>query len=489
MQVESRLGRSWSSLPVRKYAVLLCAMLGATGLSGCGGCSSRNADPGSAIVEAERTIELKGVGYLHSAPNEILDGATGGLYAPGDLNGDGEVDFVVAASRQGGGSAVDHGWIEAYSGRDGALLWQVGGKGDKQAQAEGDEQGYRLADVYVVEDLDQDRIPDLYCREAGSRASVFLLSGRDGRRLKRFEIDRPSARQRPLFCRDMNGDGIKDLAFIARKDETVGVKVISTTDFSTVDERFDLWPQTDADSTEYGGDRPTWLVPEFADVNGDGIPDCLLRRGLKQSNTDPVYTFAFAILSGKDFSVIRTFETDRPRVGGDSHYAAAGDLDRDGSVDILMTSSTGGGPDNRASLLRAISGADGAILWQVLGTALKGGQEGFAIEVETGKKSALQPDVEFEAPVAPTPDLDGDGVSDVATLAAAPGRQGSRNAVLLFSGADGGPLGSLQLSDESLDMAEPFIVFDSAEGPAVAAFAQAGRDGSVLARFALSDLQ
>ncbi|MEX2287563.1 MAG: VCBS repeat-containing protein [Planctomycetaceae bacterium] len=428
------------------------------------------------IEGAELVVALEGVKYLHPTPlQEPFNSSSGALHSLGDIDGDGRTDFVVAASRQGSGSTVDRGWIEAYSGKDGARLWQVGGKSDAEAKAEGDENGIQLADTVLVGDVNGDGTPDVYCREAYYKRSVLLISGRDGERIGRFPIERNDDWRRPLYADDLDGDGVPEIVIRARNGSSAGLRAVSARDFAVVSEKFDFWPEAEG--------RQEWLLPRLDDVNRDGAADHLLRRGLRQSNTDPVYTFEFALVSGKDFSIIKKFETPRPRVGGKNHYAVGGDLNGDGAADLLMTSSTGAGESNDSSFLCAISGADGKVLWQILGTDLEGGPQAFAVDAKSGKKTDLHPDVEFEAPVLSTPDIDGDSVRDVATVAHVPKAAGSGKGVLVFSGKSGKQLVTLTVSKNTGTLGDALVLLDKAGSdskPAIAV-AGSGRAGSFVA--------
>lgn len=432
---------------VQHLAVWLMVFIAAA-FAGCGGDA---ADEGASADGTAATgnvatggdplvVELEKIKYLQSPPHNRMDNASGGLLSAGDIDGDGFSDFIIAASAQGRGAAVDRGWIEAYSGKDGARLWQINGKSEDEAKALGDEHGYRLEEITLVGDINGDGVADVFARPGTGGSTTLLFSGRDGARLGRHTIDRSGHFAWPLFARDANSDGIVDLAFPASEEQSFGIQVLSGTDLAPLFQRFDIWPGANARSIN-------WVLPLYSDVNGDGVVDALLRRGLRQNHTDEVYTFEYGVLSGTDLTILKTFESERPRIGGETHYAAAGDLNGDGHVDILMTSSTGDGEDRHASSIRAISGADGAVLWIVLGTQFPGGDQTFLVDTQTGEQTALQPDIEFGSQVVAVPDIDGDGVNEAATVAKPPISGGSGNAVLMFSGATGQPFEPIEISD------------------------------------------
>ena len=358
--------------------------------------------------------------------------ACGGLLALGDVNGDGVTDIVVALHRKSSGTSAEQSWIEARSGKDGSVLWQVQGRYGEKA----DGQNYRLGPISLVGDFNNDGVREVYCQEAASMRSALLFSGRDGRLLRRDPTDYHSLYAQPVRCQDYSGDGVADLVFPDRKERPPGVEVLSGKDLSPVLRRDDIWP-------EATGMFSGWVLPEFHDVNGDGVADCLLRRPLSKDSREPRYLFEMAILSGKDFSMLKRFQTEWPRVHAHTSYAKSADMNGDGVGDFVMASAAGAGQDGQSSLLRAVSGADGALIWQVSGDQLPGGRRRFAVDAKTRGKTELSPDVHFGSPVFAVPDLNEDGVGDIVTAAQAPVVGKPRQCAMVFSGRDGKLLATL----------------------------------------------
>ena len=464
--------------PLARQVGVCLLMMVAASLTACGESEGQSGAPRA--TDEALVIDLDGAAYLWPSKPLALDGDNGGLHALGDINGDGCTDLVVSLSRQGGTERLDRGWIEAYSGKDGTRLWQRGGTSDQKADTGDNAGGYTLQLITLIDDRNGDGIRDIYCRDAGTKRTALLISGRDGARIGRHDVDRTDYLIRPIRWRDLDDDGSADLIFrIYNRQNPLTVQNLSGKDLSVMGTRDDIWP-------EASGSSPAWVLPRFDDIDGDGQIDCLVRRGLPQSNTDPVYTFEFAVLSGADYSVIKRFETDRPRVGGHTVHASGGDLNGNGAADILIASVTGVGRNNYTSFLRAVSGADGSILWQVLGTDLAGGRKSFTVDVKTKQRTELAADVEFGSAVVSTADVNGDGVRDVATVTGALHDGKSTRAVRVFSGKDGAliatllpPMDKARLTPDKTQM----IYLKSATstaGPAVAVNARNRQGKAVL---------
>ena len=388
-------------------------------------------------------IELEGVTSLNRT------GVTGGRFSTaidvlGDINGDQCTDFVISTSgdrRRYGGDLPEGSGLQAYSGRDGILLWHIGGKSAERAKADGERGWYKIDDFTVIDDVDSDGIKDIYCRHF--RNSV-LLSGSDGQRICRAEVGKGSWLKKPLFCRDFDGDGTTDLFFDVSDRDAAGIQAFSGKDLSPVSERYNPWPETNLAGREWFTLRER--LPRFSDIDGDGVADRLLEQGGRKKEASGHDDFA--VISGADESIVKYLGTLRPRamaIDG-PHYTPVSDLNGDSVSDILMNDQVGGGDHGHSSYIMAISGSDGRLLWQILGTDT-GGRPQHALVDRKGQETALPPDATFKHPVTATPDLDGDGVNDLAAIAFAPGSENPRKVVLLFSGVDGKPLKPLLLPD------------------------------------------
>jgi hypothetical protein len=357
------------------------------------------------------------------------DAPPGGLVALGDADADGLSDFAVAVTYETrGSSSVQRGSLTAHSGRDGSVLWQVRGSSARDAA---DGRACHLGEAAPAGDVDGDGVTDVYVLEEWSKASFLVYSGKDGALIGRPATPR-KARIRPLRAHDVNGDGVPDLIF--RGDRALGLTACLGPDFT---ETVDLpGPWTDPDQ------HPVWLMARFPDADADGTEEYLVRRYLGDR-------MEVAVLSPDGLRTVRSLTGERATITGTDAWCSPGDVDGDGLADAVISSTVGGGADGRSSSLRALSSADGRLLWQTDGTSLPGGPGRFAVDAATGERRDLQPDVGFGAPATVVPDVDGDGVADVVTGAYAEVGGRGRRCVLAFSGAGGGMLGNLTAAVEA----------------------------------------
>jgi outer membrane protein assembly factor BamB len=254
----------------------------------------------------------------------------------GDLNGDGVADCVV-----------DDKGLKAFSGRDGKLLWEL----------KFEERPFRQS-KWV--DLDGDGLADLLFGSANS--NVYAHSGKNGAALWEFGAGGPVD---SIAAVDVDADGKADVIVSARKlyalsgrngsrlweCEASGILNSDSADLN-LDGRPDLlcWAghELRAVSGKDGSvlwrfaspivmqDRqrqrtdpaPIQSVSSPADLNGDGIPDCVAS----------VQRETLLAVSGKDGSILWTFGNR-----GDSRQVLAGapflaDIDGDGSAECYVVS-------------------------------------------------------------------------------------------------------------------------------------------------------
>jgi len=157
------------------------------------------------------------------------------------------------------------------------------------------------------------------------------------------------------------------------------------------------------------------------DVSGDGLEDYWMSA---PNVSDGFGGCAVLLCSGADGATLRTLSVAEH----DEHFgfalAAGRDLSGDGVPDVLVGAPQGAGAVLGSGLVRAFSGADGALLFEVPGATAA---------------------ARFGAALAFLDDVDGDGVPDFAVGAPGDDQGGSeRGSVRACSGADGATLGVLR---------------------------------------------
>ncbi|HVS11991.1 MAG TPA: integrin alpha, partial [Planctomycetota bacterium] len=207
---------------------------------------------------------------------------------------------------------------------------------------------------------------------------------------------------------DVDGDGISDLAVgahLANAPGAVGcglVRLVSGASGATIRDR-----RGDA-----GGDHMGWSVAAAGDIDHDGVGDVL--GGAIDDDDRGESTGSVRIWSGATGATIRTLLGAGSREVFGWSIAGGADLDGDGTADVVV-----GAPyftiTPASGVLRAHSGATGAVLWTAIGAGTYDG---------------------FGSAVAFVGDVDGDGRSDVLVGARQPFTGGTGYAELL-SGASG----------------------------------------------------
>jgi len=351
----------------------------------------------------------------------------------GDVDGDGTPDALVASTAFEFGA--DPVRMYAFSGRDGRLLRDI------RVEDLGDDAV--LADVSPAGDLDGDGRADLAAsyvsgdpRKIGERGQrplgVLVLSGREGRTLRRFETDlllgvSPARTRRIAGGTDIDGDGTPDLLVGGPDTEVRGDSPAGTVVALSGARGEELFRITGDDSQPSIGRSVAFV----GDVDGDGNPDVAAGNGDNRDGEGALEPGIVLVYSGADGRLLHSIWFARDDVGNPGmSLAGPGDVDGDGHADILAGAPLARDSEGRQTgRAYVFSGRDGLELLRIDGEpaprTLRGrdcGGLGLAV-LGLG-------------------DLDGDGHPDLA--ASSPALTATefvhRTEALVLSGADGAEL-------------------------------------------------
>ncbi|MGI9088083.1 MAG: FG-GAP-like repeat-containing protein [Chthoniobacterales bacterium] len=320
----------------------------------------------------------------------------------GDVDGDGVPDVVTSAPTSSA-AGEKAGRVYVFSGRSGALLWEVDGRA-------GDELG---TGVECAGDTNGDGIPDVVASGPGNGVA-YIYSGKDGSVLQSFKSKNShdeSFGRHVAGIGDVDGDGHSDIIIGAPppEDGPPGKGVGHAYVYSGFDGKLLLALQGEKEGDGFGSavsgysrgkqlflvvgapqagpkskgrvfvydhlvDTPKFIIEGDAtgvalgamfvsvvgDVDGDSVPDVYAsdwQNAAKGPSTGRVY-----VHSGKDGRRLLSLTGDTQGEGFGTCPANAGDVDHDGHDDLIVGAwqyaggATSGG---RASLF---SGKDGKLL-------------------------------------------------------------------------------------------------------------------------------
>ena len=239
-----------------------------------------------------------------------------GLEAAGDVNGDGAGDVIAGAP--GGG------YVRIYSGRDGAVLLTL------RSEQKGEVFGRH---VRGIGDVNADGAPDLIVGAPGAPASsdfegrAYIFSAKDGSRLLTLKGERAGDQ----FGAAVSGrtDGKAPIiavgaprAGVARAGRTYVYRALSSDPAFVID--------ADATGTALGG----MFLSFPGDLDGDGMPDVYASdwpNAAKGPSTGRIY-----VHSGKDGRQLLSLTGETAGDGFGSSASVAGDVDGDGVGDLIV---------------------------------------------------------------------------------------------------------------------------------------------------------
>jgi len=265
----------------------------------------------------------------------------------GDVNGDGVSDVVTGAP----GDGTDEGRAYLYSGATGKLIHRFSGF------ANGDSFG---AAVSSAGDVNHDGRADLLIGapasgtpgSAAGRAYVF--SGRTFGRLQTLTAGNAgdSFGSGTDWTTDVNRDGVPDEIVGAKDAGPARGGAAYVFSGRTGKRLYRIDPPATADS--FG----SFFVAGVGDTNGDGIPDVYVADYNDSANGTA--SGRAAVYSGNDGHQLREW------LGGDGDGLGpgreAGDVNGDGTVDLIVGSYTASDGASQAGKTEVFSGANGALI-------------------------------------------------------------------------------------------------------------------------------
>lgn len=120
---------------------------------------------------------------------------------------------------------------------------------------------------------------------------------------------------------------------------------------------------------EVPGDRFGAVVAAIGDIDGDGSADVLIgapRQDLGGLSTDAGRVYVF---SGDSGTLIRMIDGPGPNARYGSALADVGDQNGDGVRDFAIGAPQAAAPNSNAGVIEVRSGADGSLLWSVAGAS------------------------------------------------------------------------------------------------------------------------
>ncbi len=265
-----------------------------------------------------------------------------GIEAAGDVDGDGVPD-VVAGAPSGGRAYV-------YSGRDGRVLLAF------TAEDKADNFGQHTSGAG---DVDHDGHADVIVGAPGNGAGgtgagrAYVYSGKDGRVLLTLTGERAG----DGFGSTVAGYSDGKQSFLIVGAPGAGPRKTGRT---YVYDRLDSKPKFVIESDETGNALGMMFVSVAGDLDGDGVPDVYASDWSNQAkgpSTGRIY-----VHSGRDGRRLLTLTGETAGDGFGIGPARAGDVDGDGRADLVVGAWQYGGAALSGGRVYLYSGADGRLL-------------------------------------------------------------------------------------------------------------------------------
>lgn len=299
---------------------------------------------------------VSGQTLLHTVPGLAAGEQLGAAVAlTGDVDGDGRSDFAATTTV----GAQSRGVVRVYSGLDAELIWQL----------EGPTAGQRFgASMARIGDVDGDGIDDLLVGAwsasftgASQAGLARVLSGASGAAIREHRGDSTQDHfgWAVAALGDLDADGADEYAVSAIDDDDNGGSAGSVRVFAGASGATLYTLRGNAASQVFGTS-----IARVPDVDGDGVDDIAVGAPYFASSLQP----GFARLhSGATGAALWTASgsANMDQFGG--AVAGLGDIDGDGRGEVVVGARQL--PTGTSGYVRILSGADGAILREFLGSA------------------------------------------------------------------------------------------------------------------------
>jgi hypothetical protein len=265
-----------------------------------------------------------------------------GVEAAGDVNHDGIPDVI--ASAPGGGYA------KVYSGRDGAVLLTL------RAEAGGDQFGRHVSGVGDVNhDGHDDVIVGAPANNAGGKGAgrAYVFSGKDGSLLLTLTGEHAS---------DAFGASVAGATSKGHITLIVGAPGAGASKHGRayIYDALTSTPHFVADADATGAAFAAMFVSVPGDLNGDGVPDVFVSDWSNAAKGPS--TGRFYVYSGKDGHVLLTVTGEHAGDGFGVGAAAAGDVDGNGTPDLVVGAWQYASVATSAGRIYLVSGKDGRVI-------------------------------------------------------------------------------------------------------------------------------
>jgi hypothetical protein len=298
--------------------------------------SAPTADNGSGRVYVYSTKNGKLLWKMDGKPGDRLGI---GIEAAGDTNGDGIGDVI--ASAPGAGKAY------ILSGKDGAVLHTL------DAEARSDMFGRHVS---TAGDVNRDGFADVFVGAPGNNkgtGAAYVFSGKDGKLLAKFTGEREGDGFGSSVAGAAGKHGILLLAAGAQAGANRHGK---TYIYKSLDGKAAFT----FDAEESGQALGAMFLSVAGDVDGDGYPD-VYASDFSDNGRAPgagkIYVY-----SGKDGHKLYTLTGETAGEGFGTSPAVAGDVDGDGVPDLIVGSWQYSGAANGAGRAYLFSGKTGRLI-------------------------------------------------------------------------------------------------------------------------------